>query len=354
MRPNGARGSFRLLRSAGSPIRAAAGNPGISDAVPLRCLPACVICLRSAGSLIRAEAGNPGISDAAPLLRLSACVLCLLALLLLPLAAFAGYPMHVRDARGKMITVKAKPMRIVSIAPGNTELLYALGLDDRIVGVTKYCNYPPRAKTKPKIGDMQTSAEAVVAQKPDLVVAHAFVNSGAIGQLEGLGLTVFAIDPKTIPDVMRDIRTIGRITARPRTAESIVAKMRKTLDAVKASRAGKKSRSVLFVVQPSPIWTAGPKTFVDEIIKLTNASNVAYDARSGFVTFSRELAISRNPDVIVVGVKSDVSYFLKSPEWRNTNAVRNKRIVVILSDLMTRPGPRLADGAKALAKAVTF
>lgn len=267
----------------------------------------------------------------------------------LAIAAYAAYPMRVSDARGRPVTIRAKPMRIVSIAPSNTEILYALGLGDRVVGVTRYCDYPPQAKNKPKVGDMTTSAEAVVALKPDLVLAHALVNSAAIPRLEKLGLTVFAIDPKTIGEVARDIRTIGRITARPETANRVASEMERRVAQVKKECAKRAALNVLVAIQPNPLWVAGPKTFVDEMIRLANAKNVAFDARPGFVTFSKELAISRNPDVIIAGVPADADYFLKSPEWRYTDAVHNKRVFVIKSELITRAGPRLANGLEELA-----
>jgi len=277
-----------------------------------------------------------------------------LLLLALPLAVHAGYPIRVKDARGKLVTIRARPKRIVSIAPNCTEILYAIGAGDRVVGVTRFCDYPPEAKKKPKIGDMNTSAEAVVALKPDLVLAHALANDSAIARLEKLGLTVFAVDPRTLAQVARDIRTIGRITARPATAERIASGMERKLAEIRRRCAKRPVRKVLVVIQSSPLWAAGPGTFVDEMIRAAHARNVAFDARAGFVTFSKELAISRNPDLIVVGVKSDADYFLKSREWRRTNAVRNGRVFVINSDLMVRAGPRLVDGLEELAKRLDY
>lgn len=265
-------------------------------------------------------------------------------------AAQAGYPMKIKDARGKMITIKAKPIRIVSLTPSNTEILYALGVGNRVVGVTKYCNYPAAAAKKPKIGDMTINAEAVVALKPDLVVAHAFVNDTAIAQLEKLGLTVFTIDPKTLDQTERDIRTLGKITDRAAAASSIVSKMQKKISAVKSRCAKKKSKKVLVVIQSNPLWAAGPKTFVDEMINIAHSNNVAKDAKPGFVTFSKELAISRNPDVIIVGLKQDIHFFLTDPTWKMTSAAKNKRVYMIDNDLLVRPGPRLADGLEKLAK----
>jgi len=261
-----------------------------------------------------------------------------------------AYPVKVRDSRGKEVLIKARPARIVSLAPNITEILYAIGAGDRVVAVTNYCNYPPEAAKKPKVGDMRTTAEAVLAMKPDLVIAHALMNATLIVQLENLHKTVFAMDPKTISQTETDIQTIGRIVGRTDAAKSVVAKMQSGIAAAKAARAGKKSESVMVVIQSNPLWVAGPKTFIDEMLKLANAKNIAWDARPGFVTFSRELAISRNPSVIVVGSKSDQSFFFAGPVWKNTSAAKNKRVYIINNDLLVRPGPRLADGLKEIVR----
>jgi iron complex transport system substrate-binding protein len=265
-------------------------------------------------------------------------------------AASSAYPMRVRDDRGKTVEIPSKPLRIVSLTPGTTELLFALGLKDRIVGVTKYCDYPRAAKSKPKVAGMSVSAEAVIAQRPDLVVAHKSLNDAAIPQLEKLGLKVFAIEPNTISQIARDIRTLGLVTARPRTADAIASKVEKAVSEVRDARKDRPIRRVLVVVQCDPLWVAGPRTFVDEMLRMAHAENVARDARAGFVPFSVELSVARNPEVIIVGTKSEAEFFLKSPIWRQCDAVRNKRVYVIDSDLLVRPGLRLALGLKKLAE----
>ncbi len=105
---------------------------------------------------------------------------------------------------------------------------------------------------------------------------------------------------------------------------------------------------MLVVIQANPLWVAGPGTFVHEMLRIANARNVAHDARPGFVTFSKELAIKRSPDVIVVGVRSDAEYLLNSAEWKNTKAVKSRRVHIVNNDLLVRPGPRLVEGLRAL------
>lgn len=295
---------------------------------------------------------KPGAKSCSPaLLRGLGSIIAVVGLLALCCAAHAAYPMKVKDDRGREVVIKARPMRIVSLAPGNTEILFALGLEDRVVGVTRFCNYPAGAKKKRRIGDMTVSTETVLALKPDLVLAHAFMNDAVIPRLEKLGLTVFAIDPKTIGQAVRNIRTVGRITGRPATAERVARGMESTIRSVKAHPLKGKPK-VLVVVQSSPLWVAGPRTFVDEMLALAGAKNAAYDARPGFNTFSKELAVTRSPDVILVGLKTDADYFLKNPAWKNTPAAKHKRVYVIDNDLIMRAGPRLADGLKTLARTV--
>lgn len=281
--------------------------------------------------------------------RISIAVALLIAAICLPVIAGTVYPLKIKDARGKTVTIQAKPARIVSLAPNLTEIVFALGAGNRLVGVTKYCNYPPAALKVPKVGDMTASAESVLSRKPDLVLAHAFLNSQLISKLEGLRLVVFALDPKTLAQVQSDIITIGKITDRFPQARSISKKMAAEIKSVAAARANKKPESVLVVIQANPLWAAGPRTFIDEMLRTANAKNIAYDARPGFVPFSKELAISRNPDVIIVGSEADRMFFLTSPTWKNTRAAKSSRVYVINNDLLVRPGPRLIKGLKEIA-----
>lgn len=281
--------------------------------------------------------------------RLITGVLCIGLLAVVACAIAIAYPVKVRDARGKDVTLKAKPARVVSLAPNITEMLFALGAGDRVAGVTKYCNYPAEAGKKPQIGDMNAKAESILARKPDLVIGHSVMNDTLITQLERLRTPVFGMNPKTIAETQKDIKALGQIVGAPAKAESIVKKMQADIASVKSARAGKKADSVLVVIQASPLWAAGPDTFVDEMLKIANAKNVAHDARSGFVTFSKELAISRSPEVIIVGSEADKKFFLSAPAWKTTRAAKTGRVYVINNDLLVRPGPRLTEGLKQLA-----
>ena len=261
----------------------------------------------------------------------------------------AAYPVTIKDARGKSIVIKSAPRRIVSLTPNNTEILFALGLGDRVVGVNSWSNYPPAALKKPKIGDRIVSVEKVVSLKPDLIVAHSVLNDSYIKQLETLHKTVIAIDPKTYGQVMSDITMLGRATGQTRQAATIAKRMRATVDKVRKRTAGRRGPNVLVEIQPNPLWVAGRGTLVDEMLGYCHARNVAYDAKPGFNEYPVELAISHNPDVIIAG-KKEGKFFLTSPVWVGVNAVRNKRVYEMDFDLLVRPGPRLADGLLKLSE----
>ena len=279
--------------------------------------------------------------------RLSSALVLSMVLALVEVAA--GYPVTVKDARGKSIIIRSAPRRIVSLAPGNTEILFALGLGNRVVGVTKFCDYPSAARKKAKVGDQVISVERVIALKPDLILAHAYLNNACIGQLEAAKKTVIAIDPKTYGQVMSDISMIGRATGRTARANAIVRKMRAARDkTLKRKRAGHRVRT-LVVIDTSKLWAAGPATFVDEMIRYAHGENIAHDSRPGFNQFPVERAIARKPEAIIVD-KGLGRFFWTSPVWRKTKVVRDGCVYEMDFDLLVRPGPRLAEGLVELSK----
>ena len=262
------------------------------------------------------------------------------------------YPLVVKDCRGKPITIPLEPKRIISIAPSNTEILYALGLEKQIVGVTKYCDYPTAAKKKPKVGDRTTSVETIISLGPDLVLAHGTLNDQAIRAMEEHGIKVVAVDPKTIEQVVKDIVLIGRITNREKEAAEVADRISSAKSLVKGKTAAIKVKpKVLVAVQADPLWAAGPRTFVHEMIGIAAGINLAADAKPGFRQFSAEAAVWRDPDVIIGTTRGDKQVFTKGL-WKGTTAARTGRVYEADPDLLVRPGPRLADGILAVAKLI--
>jgi iron complex transport system substrate-binding protein len=273
-----------------------------------------------------------------------------------PTAAPTPAPIVVEDDVGNVITLEAKPQRIVSLAPNHTETLYALGLGDRVVGVTEYCNYPPEAAEKPKVGDfVNIDLETVVGLQPDLVLATTMHVAETVPALQERGIAVFVIDPQSVADVLDEIRTMGRITGREEAADALVAHMQARIDAVQERVKGAPRPKVFWELGPE-LFTVGPGTFIDDLIVLAGGENVAADADTPWPQLSVEAIILNDPDVIVLADHNygqTVEMVKERPGWEDIRAVREGRIVEIANDdIVSRPGPRLVEGLEFLAQAL--
>ena len=249
-------------------------------------------------------------------------------------------------------THAAPPRRIVSLSPGTTEMLFALGLGRSVVGDTVYCDYPPAAKAITKVGDVNTSYEKVLALRPDLIVADAVANNRAVARLTQLHQPVLAVRPTSLLAVETSLRQIGAKTGTARQAEGVIAQMEhKAYQASRLAAADKRPRPhVLIVVQTSPLWTAGAGTFMDDLVTRAGGINIGAAVR-GYGTFSREQVMAHPPDV-VLGDATVQAAFRADPLLGRLPAVRAGRFYALPGDLTSRPGPRLADGLVLVAKAL--
>ena len=274
-----------------------------------------------------------------------------------PTASAARYPLTVTDDRGKALTLKAAPARIVSFAPSATEIVFALGAGDRIVATDDFSDFPPEAKALPKLGGIRTSPEKIVSLTPDLILA---ISSGSLpAQLDSLGQPLFIFDPNDIEGVYGDILAVGKLVDREQRARELVADMRTRIDAVgtKAKQASTKPRVLHEVdsTDPARIFVAGPRNFIDSIITICGGINVAADAPTKFPTFGAEQVVARAPDIVVLadfrfGARPE--QVMARPGWANIPAVRNRAIYPIDDDLVSRPGPRLVLGFEAYARII--
>ena len=269
----------------------------------------------------------------------------------------AQFPVTVTDDRGKEVTIYSRPKRIISLSPANTEILFALGLDEEIVGVTEFCNYPPEAKDKEKIGGYSNpNLEKIVSLKPDLILADYGNPIKGIKQIESLGYTLVGLNPKTIEDILRNIKLVGKITGKTKEASELISNMKERLNSVeervRSLDEGEKVR-VLYVIWYKPLWTAGSGTFIDELIKKAGGINIASEL-SGYKQMSLEKVIEKNPQVIVVGESKDQPNLVKTVKEETTlfgtDAFRNNRIYTIDTDIVSRSGPRIVDALEQLAK----
>ncbi|MDD3925302.1 MAG: cobalamin-binding protein [bacterium] len=275
------------------------------------------------------------------------------------LAGCGGSPVPVAqgrvfsDALGRQVRLPDHPERIVSLAPGMTELLYALGLEKRIVGRTDYCNYPPQAAGIASVGGyINPNLERLCALKPDLVLAMHGISKTVIGQMERSGLTVAALNPTDLEGLYGMIGDIGRITGNRTEAETLCVSLRKRQQAVSAVTAGAARPSVFYVIWDEPLFTAGGGTFIDDIIAIAGGRNIASGV-NGHRQFSREQLLAEDPDIILYSDKTKFRENLKRDKiWRCLKAVRSGHVYPLDEDIMSRPGPRLFDGLEKVASLI--
>ena len=270
-------------------------------------------------------------------------------------APASTFPITVEDAVGNTVTIDAEPERIISLAPGHTETLYALGLGDRVVGVTEYCNYPPEATEKPMVGGFSNiDLEQVVGLEPDLVLATSMHVAETVPALQEHGVTVFVADPQTVLEVLETTRTIGQITGQDEAAKVLIARMQERIDAVQETIGDAPRPKVFWELGPE-LYTAGPGSFLNDLILVAGGENVAADADSPWPQLSMEAIVLKDPDVVVLADHNygETAEMVKErPGWKDIAAVREGRIIEITNDdIVSRPGPRIVEGLEFLAQA---
>jgi iron complex transport system substrate-binding protein len=252
---------------------------------------------------------------------------------------------YVVDDLGRMVAINGTPQRIVSLAPSNTEILFALGLGDEVVAVTMYCDYPAQALDKEKVGDYYgPDIEKIVALQPDLVLATDFHRFDLIPALEQQGFAVFAVAPQTLNDVLESIERIGEITGKEAEALQLVNEMTSKIEAVEEqARAVEQKPSVLYMTWHDPMWTVGRDTWIDDLINIAGGVNIFSQNFEGGAMVQIEWVILQNPEVIITSEWS-YDWALNATELASTSASQTGRIHTFDDDLAQRPGPRLVQG----------
>lgn len=259
---------------------------------------------------------------------------------------------YVFDDLGNLVAINGTPQRIVSLAPSNTEILFALGLEDKVVGVTDWCDYPPEALEKEKVGSYDTpDIEKIHALNPDLILVAYGTSIDVINTLDARGLTVFGIKSTDLDDVLNDIKTVGEITDKEVEAQTLTSEMAVEIQAVtNQTEELEQMPRVFYVVwggEDSALWTAGSGTFIHELIEKAGGANICQNI-TGYATVSIEEVIARNPEVIIT---SELSYdwARNATELASTNASQSERIYTCDDNLVQRPGPRLVEGLEWFA-----
>ncbi len=271
------------------------------------------------------------------------------------------------DSMGNVVTLTEAPERIVSLAPSNTEILFALGAGDSVVGVTDYCNYPYDFSAWVEAGNLTSigsyygpSTEPIVALDPDLVLASSG-SLDAAASLKNLGYNVLVIEGYTVEEVLSDILLVGRSVYKNTEASAIVSDMRSRMDAVATQLMSSTTiPTVYHEVWNDPLMSVGPNTFIDELITLAGGENIFNDATTSWPIISSEAVISKNPDVMFFpdmymgqgNFYDTIESVGSRPGWNSITAVENDALYEIDADVISRSGPRLVDALEQIAKMV--
>jgi iron complex transport system substrate-binding protein len=269
------------------------------------------------------------------------------------------FPLAITDDLGRNVTISSEPQSIISLAPSNTEILFALGLGDRLIAVSEYCNYPLEVQNKAKIGGFSTvNIEKVVGLTPDLVLATGGVQEAIVEELERLGLTVIVLDANNIEDVLENIRLVGKAAGRLEAARELRANLEQRIKAVTDKTRDllhSQRQRVFYEVQYDPLMTAGPGTFIHNLIHLAGGVNIASDAAAKYLVYNLETIIERNPEVIIISfwhgsIAASVEGVKSRERWQKVDAVKNNRVYGINADIVSRPGPRIVDALEKMTR----
>ncbi|MBF2599110.1 ABC transporter substrate-binding protein [Listeria seeligeri] len=262
---------------------------------------------------------------------------------------------EVKDATGETITLKEAPTKIISLMPSNTEILFSLGLGDDVIGVSAYDDYPAETKNIEKVVSTNVDTEKIISLKPDLVLGHESMLSAqkdAYQQLKDAGINLFVVpDATNLKDTEKTITTIGELTGTDKEAKQVTTSMEDQKAAIeKKSKELKTSPKVWIEISPD-LYTAGKGTFMNEMLELAGGTNIVTE--DGFIPYNEEKVIEQNPDIILSVYPDAKSIIEKRTAWKDITAVKNDQIYEMDANKLSRPGPRLLEGAADI-QAVLF
>ena len=265
---------------------------------------------------------------------------------------------NVTDDLGRSVQIQGIPQRIISLAPSNTEIVYALGLEDRLIGVTTYCNYPAAAQEKPAVSEYSNvDIEKIVALQPDLVLADSIHKIDVIPALERMNIPVIALVSPTLEKLISNIALVGQICGQDEAAKSLNQSLQDRIETVAGqtrSMPDDEKQRVFFVTWHDPLWTVGSGTMINDLIEKAGGLNIAADLE-GNQTLDLETVIQRNPQVIFVlssmgDQDTSYNYILNEPRFQATEALKNSLVFRMDPDIFGRTAPRIVDGLEEMAQ----
>jgi len=269
-----------------------------------------------------------------------------------------GQERTVIDETGRKVKISSSPKRIISLAPGITEILFALHLDEEIIGVTDYCDFPVAARNKPRIGGfINPSIEKIVSLRPDLIIGTSDGNlMETIHRLGDLGFSVYLINPKSFNGVMKAIHHIGTTAGREEESRKITGNMILKEEEIATRIKSFPKPKIFFQVGYAPIMTAGRGTLADDLIRLAGGRSISENESVNYPHYNIETILSKAPDIIIMSSmdsKKDYLNLIKMwQSWKDLPAVKMNAVFVVDSNLVDRPTPRVAEGLEAMARMI--
>lgn len=268
-----------------------------------------------------------------------------------------SFPVTITDVYGSQVTIDKEPQRIVALAPSTVEVLYKLGLQDRIVGATEYCDYPEEAKSLPKVGDFNgVNIEKIIEAKPDIVLAGAGMTKEQFQQLTDLKIKVIVTEARTIAQIPDTFMMIGQAVGQADKAKALADEVTKGIDEIKDKVKDAPKVRTYYVLSfgKDGNWTAGKGTFISDLISLAGGESLADDVDS-WKDYSIEKIVEKSPDMILISamVANGNKDILKNENgYKDTPAVKNGNVAILDDNLTQRPGPRIVEGLRMITKAL--
>lgn len=260
------------------------------------------------------------------------------------------------DDAGRNVTLPARVERVITLAPNLTEIVFAIGAGDRVVGNTSYCDYPPEARNVAKVGDtLHPSLERIIALRPQVVlVSTASQLEVFTQQLQSQNIAVFVTDPHDLEGVFKSIEQIGRMLDHEQQAQDLVRKLRDRTNAVETAVKQSPPVRVFYQLSAQPLYTAGRDAFVTDLMRRAGADSVTGHVPGAWPTYSNESALAAKPEAIILatGGSMGATNAIVAEALRNSPAVQTGRVYKINDDHLTRPGPRAVDGLEEMAHAL--
>jgi iron complex transport system substrate-binding protein len=267
-----------------------------------------------------------------------------------------GAAREITDDAGRRVSIPAKVDRVVSLAPNLTEIVFAIGAGDRLVGRTSYCDFPPEAKAVAEVGDtLHPSLERIIALKPQVVlVSTASQLEVFTQQLQGQNIAVYVTDPHDLEGVFRSIAQIGEIVGEKDKANLLVQKLRERTNAVEAAVKQEQPVRVFYQVSGEPLYTIGHDSFITDLMRRAGGASVTADVPGAWPKYSNESALAARPEAIILptGGSMGSANANVADALRQSPAALQGRVYKINDDHLARPGPRSVDGLEEMARAL--